>query len=152
MTYWKNLQLQRCPQTPTRGFAPGPHWGPTAAPRPPHHFPPFSLFPSPMSDLWTFLVMDLFSHQLHWLCTSFLWLEWGGGCINNTSDISLLIDLLYFSCMMLKAFLNESTQMLILLNVICYCNVYIGNCLSSETKQVCLLWWIWQIKMSDVVF
>ena len=39
----------RCPQTPTRGFAPGPHWGPTAAPRPPHHFPPFSLFPSPMS-------------------------------------------------------------------------------------------------------
>ena len=38
-----------CPQTPTRGFAPGPHWGPTAAPRPPHHFPPFSLFPSPMS-------------------------------------------------------------------------------------------------------
>ena len=31
------------------GIAPGPHWGPTAAPRPPHHFPPFSLFPSPMS-------------------------------------------------------------------------------------------------------
>ena len=41
----------RCPQTPTRGFAPWPHWGPTAAPRPPHHFPPFSLFPSPMSDM-----------------------------------------------------------------------------------------------------
>ena len=40
----------RCPQTPTRGFAPWPHWGPTAAPRPPHHFPPFSLFPSPMSE------------------------------------------------------------------------------------------------------
>ena len=40
----------RCPQTPTRGFAPGPHWGPTAAPRPPHHFPPFSLSPSPMSE------------------------------------------------------------------------------------------------------
>ena len=39
----------RCPQTPTRGFAPWPHWGPTAAPRSPHHFPPFSLFPSPMS-------------------------------------------------------------------------------------------------------
>ena len=38
-----------CPQTPIRGFAPGPHWGPTAAPRPLHHFPPFSLFPSPMS-------------------------------------------------------------------------------------------------------
>ena len=40
----------RCPQTPKRGFAPGTHWGPTAAPRPPHHFPPFSLFPSPMSE------------------------------------------------------------------------------------------------------
>ena len=39
-----------CPQTPTRGFAPGPHWGPTAASRSPHHFPPFSLFPSPMSE------------------------------------------------------------------------------------------------------
>ena len=39
-----------CPQTPTTGFAPGPHWGPTAAPRSPHHFPPFSLFPSPMSE------------------------------------------------------------------------------------------------------
>ena len=25
-------------------------WGPTAAPRPPHHFPPFSLVPSPMSE------------------------------------------------------------------------------------------------------
>ena len=40
-----------CPHTPTRGFAPGPHWGPTTAPRAPHHFPPFSLFPSPMSAL-----------------------------------------------------------------------------------------------------
>ena len=40
----------RCPQTPTRGFAPGPRWGPTAAPRPPHHFPPFSLFPQ--SHVW----------------------------------------------------------------------------------------------------
>ena len=39
----------RSPQTPTRGFVPGPHWGPAAAPRPPHHFPPFSLLPSPMS-------------------------------------------------------------------------------------------------------
>ena len=38
-----------CPRTPTRGFAPEPHWGPTATPRPPHHFLPFSLFPSPMS-------------------------------------------------------------------------------------------------------
>ena len=50
------------PQTPTRGFAPGPHWGPTAAPRPPHHFPPFSLFPSPMSEYlsgWTQIVLDL---------------------------------------------------------------------------------------------
>ena len=47
MTYWKNLQLLG---TPTRGFAPGPHWGPTTAPRPPQHFPPFSLFPSLMSE------------------------------------------------------------------------------------------------------
>ena len=32
------------------GHCPRPHWQPTSAPRLPHHFPPFSLFPCPMSD------------------------------------------------------------------------------------------------------
>ena len=57
----------RCPQTPTRGFAPGPHWGPTVAPRPPHHFPPFSLFPSPMSASYKKNTL-VFYHQVRCVC------------------------------------------------------------------------------------
>ena len=41
----KTFSFWRCPQTPTRGFAPGPHWGPTAAPRPPASFSSFFTFP-----------------------------------------------------------------------------------------------------------
>ena len=73
----------RCPQTPKRGLAPGPHWGPTAAPRPPHHFPPFSLSPvpclipfvcfCPLLDLSDFKVSRSVFHVLRVTFTTMFW-------------------------------------------------------------------------------
>ena len=81
-----------CPQTPTRGFTPGPHWGSTAAPRPPHHFPPFSLFPSPMSDI--FLMAEMF-YSFEWCFTLFdlpLYSFTSVGVNRSVSYINLLFE------------------------------------------------------------